>query len=219
MPAELPARAFFRYSVPIGRKPERLRVDGNLSEWPSGTLLPDLGELDGRRGFAEVRLTWDEQGLYVGLRVTNKRNVVSHRQRPRAADALFLWVATRDVRDVHRASRFCHQFVALPRGGGTDRQKATAWQSPIHRAREQAPQCEPGRLKVASAVEADSYGLELILPASVLNGFEPDECPRLGLTYLVCDHEHGWQSWTSPHHLPFDWDPSTWGTVELATGG
>jgi len=212
---ELPARAFFRYSVPIYRRPDRLRIDGSLGEWGEDTLLPDLGSMEGHPSFAEVRLAWDEEGLYVGLEVGGKTNVTSHRQQPHNADALFVWVDTRDVRDVHRASRFCHHFIAVPRVGGSGRKGAAAWQVPIRRAREQSPVCKPTQLKVASKVRKDGYGLELALTGGVLNGFDPGECSRLGFTYLVTDHEHGWQTWSVPGRMPFQVDPSTWATVEL----
>jgi len=213
--SELPARAFFSYAVPVPRRPERLRLDGSLGEWPEDALLPDLGQMEGRSGFAQVRLAWDEDGLYVGIDVRGKSNVVSHRQNPHSADALFLWVDTRDVRDAHRASRFCHHFVALPRGGGSQRRGATAWQAPIRRAREQAPLCDAKQLKVASRARKDGYGLELALTGGVLNGFDPEECSRLGFTFLVTDHELGWQTWSVPGRLPFQVDPSTWATVKL----
>ena len=216
MSVELPARAFFRYRVPISRKPSKLRVDGSLGEWDDATLLPDLRAVDGDPGFARMHLAWDEDGLYLALQVDGKTNIVSHRQHPRSADALFVWIDTRDVRDVHRAGRFCHQFAALPRGGGSDRHSATAWQLPIRRAREQAAICAPEKLKVASKVRKDGYSLELALPAAVLNGYDPSANPRLGFTYLVCDHELGGQTWSVPGGLPFDHDPSTWATVELA---
>ena len=50
---ELSARAFFRYDVPIGRRPAGLRVDGSLAEWGDDGLLPDLGQMEGREAFAE----------------------------------------------------------------------------------------------------------------------------------------------------------------------
>jgi hypothetical protein len=218
MRVELPARAFFSFRVPVAPKPQGLRVDGSLGEWGDATLLPDLRAMDGERSFAQVRLAWSAEGLYVGVHVEGKTQVVAHRQHPRSADALFVWIDTRDVRDVHRASRFCHQFVALPRGGGSDRRKATAWQLPIRRSRESAPLCSTTRLKVASKVREDGYSMELALPADVLNGYDPEESARLGFNYLVCDHELGGQTWSVPGGLPFDHDPSTWASVELTRG-
>lgn len=215
MAAELPARAFFKFRVPVSRRPAGLPLDGRLDGWDPGTRLPDLGALEGRPGFAHVHLTWDAAGLYFGVAVPGKTSVVSHRQHPRSADALFVWVDTRDVRDAHRASRYCHQFVALPRGGGSDRRQATAWQLPIRRARESAPLCSAAQVQVASDVQRDGYTMELTLPAAVLHGFAPEDNPRLGVNYLVCDHELGGQTWSVPPGLPFDYDPSTWAAVEL----
>lgn len=210
----LPPSAFFRYSIPVAPKPERLRIDGSLGEWPDQTLLPNFGEMDGRSSFANVHLTWGAAGLYIALHVPNKTTVVSHRQNPGSAESVTIWIDTRDVRDVHRASRFCHQFIALPRGGGADRRNATAWQTPIRWARENAPICDPKKLKIASKLTKDSYSLELAVPAEALNGYDPTESPRLGFCYLVSDHEHGRQFW-APRWMRFWQDPSAWPTIEL----
>ena len=212
---ELAARAFFRFEVPVVRRPAGLRIDGSLAEWTPDTALPDLGEMENRQSFARVHLSWDEDGLYVGLHVEGKTNVVSHRQHPHNAEALFLWIDTRDVRDAHRASRFCHQFVAMPRGGGPQRKGGAAWQQPIRRAREATPICQPQQLKVASKCRKDGYSLELAIPRSVLNGFDPDQNKRLGFAYLVTDHEHGHQTWSVPGRFPYNVDPSTWAAVKL----
>lgn len=214
---ELAARAFFRFEVPITGRPQGLRIDGSLKEWGSESVLPDLGQMEGREPFAQVRLSWDAEGLYVGLNVENKTSVVSHRQHPHNAESLTLWIDTRDVRDAHRASRFCHQFVAMPRGGGAQRKAATAWQAPIRRAREATPICQPQQLKVASRCGKDGYSLELALPRSVLNGYDPEENDRLGFAYLVTDHEHGHQTWSVPGRFPFSVDPSTWAAIRLPT--
>jgi hypothetical protein len=216
--SELPARAFFQFEVDIAPRPSGLRIDGSLIDWGDTGVLPHLGQMEGREAFAQVRLAWDADGLYVGLNVEDKTSVVSHRQHPHNADALFLWVDTRDVRDAHRASRFCHHFIALPRGGGAQRKSATAWQQPIRRAREATPICAPEQLRVASRCRKDGYGLELVLPRQVLNGFDPEENSRLGFTYLVTDHEHGNQTWSVPGRFPFQVDPSTWAAVRLAVG-
>ena len=54
MSVELPARAFFRYRVPLSRRPARLRVDGSLGEWDDATLLPDLRAMFARLPLAEA---------------------------------------------------------------------------------------------------------------------------------------------------------------------
>jgi hypothetical protein len=75
--------------------------------------------------------------------------------------------------------------------------------------------CDPSHLEVASKVNTDSFGLEFAMPATVLTGFDPSECRRLGFAYLVRDHEHGSQTWSTRSKFLFQYDPSTWGTVEL----
>jgi hypothetical protein len=215
MEFELPARAMFDFSVPVQALKGRISIDGSLDDWPPSFRLPDLAAIDGTPGFAAVYMAWDKGGLYFALDVASKAKVVCHGRRPHKGDALFLWVDTRDVRDALRAGRFCHHFIATPRGSGPGGSQAKAWQAPIHRAREQAPIGQPSQLHVASSIRQGGYALELALPAEVLNGYDPDECARLGLTYMITDVDHGQQLWNVPPHLPFGHDPSTWAAIEL----
>lgn len=150
MAFELPPRAMFDVCVPVRRRSGKLTVDGKLTEWSDEQLLPDLAALDGEPGFARVYMTWDGDGLYFAIDVGGKKKVASEPRRPWKADALHLWIDTRDVRDAMRAGRFCHHFIAMPRGGGRGGKSPKAWQSPIHRAREQAPICDENQLVVAA---------------------------------------------------------------------
>jgi hypothetical protein len=207
MTHDLPPRGMLGFSVPVLRRNRRLTIDGDLSDWSDRYRLPDLGALDGRPGFGEVYMAWDEQGLYFALAVSGKKGVSGAPKRPHKGDALFLWIDTRDVRDAMRAGRFCHHFLAIPR-------PLMAWQAPVPRAREQAPVCKPSELVVASRVGREGYELELALPAAVLSGYDPAECSRLGLTFQVTDGTRT-QLWNVPPNLPFQHDPSTWAVAEL----
>jgi len=218
MAPKLAQRAFFDFMVPVGPRPKTLRIDGSLREWDDKTLLPDFSLLEGKKGNANVHLAWDDAGLYLGLNVLGKKEIVSDPKHPGNTDAFFVWVDTRNVKGVHRASAFCHMFVALPTGGGKKRDKPFAAQRQINRARENSPQCDPKVLRVASRIRKDGYSLELAIPAKALHGFDPEDSPQLGFAYIVRDHELGPQTWTSPSGFPIWHDPSTWGTVEL-TGG
>lgn len=131
------------------------------------------------------------------------------------SDGLQVWLDTRDTHNVHRASRFCHRFACLPFGGGRKRNEPLADQLLINRARENARPVRPGDLKCRSEQRVDGYLLELFLPAAALTGFEPAEHPRLGFTYAVFDQELGEQAFTVGGELPYDEDPSLWGTLEL----
>ncbi len=61
-----------------------------------------------------------------------------------------------------------------------------------------------------------SYTLEVALPATGLNGFQPREFGRLGFNYALHDSQRGSQSWTVSRDRPQAVCPSAWGTLELA---
>jgi hypothetical protein len=59
------------------------------------------------------------------------------------------------------------------------------------------------------------YLLEAFLPASVLNGYAPDEHRRLGFFYAVRDDELGEQLLSVTPEFPYWEDPSLWSVLEL----
>lgn len=210
----IPSRALFRFAAPCRyRQPLWESASGALDE---SYRLPALGALDDQPSFADVRAAWSEQGLLFAVRVAGKRRApFCDDRRMTDSDGLQVWIDTRDTHNVHRASRFCHRFVCLPFGGGRRRDEAHADQLLINRARENANPVRPGDLRFRSEQRVDGYLLELCLPAPVLTGFDPAEHPRIGFTYCVLDQELGEQTFTVGEELPFDEDPSLWGTLEL----
>ena len=59
------------------------------------------------------------------------------------------------------------------------------------------------------------FGIEAFLPAAVLNGYDPDEHPRLGVYYAVRDAERGEQTPGVGAEFPYADDPSLWQGLEL----
>jgi hypothetical protein len=146
------------------------------------------------------------------------RNKTSYHLDPRNwanGDCLELWIDTRDLKDAHRANRYCHHFYFLPGGSGRDGKVPIGRQANVEHAREQAPPCPEEFIDVGLRRLKRSYQLEIRLPAAGLNGFNPDEFNRIGFTYLLHDSERGTQSWTAGTDLPVLSDPSLWGTLEL----
>lgn len=215
MPLEIPVRSFFNFCAPCVRLAAAPVVDGDLAEWPPDARLPDLAALQGEAPFAEVFAGWRDEGLFLALAVSGNAAVDVDRARPLKGDGLQVWLDTRDVRDAHRASRYCHHFYFLP---GKGRRKPTAGQVRIRRARAHGRVCDPEELSVASQTGPSGYTLEAHIPASALTGFDPSENRRLGFTYLLTDANLGRQAWTADEPLPVSYDPSLWGTVELTEG-
>jgi hypothetical protein len=212
MPLEIPVRSFFDFCAPCRRLSAAPVIDGDLSEWSEQSRLPDLAELSGDVSFADVSVGWTDEGLYLAVLVTGLAAVEVDAARPLRGDGLQVWVDTRDVRDAHRASRYCHHFYFLP---GKGRRKPAAGQIRIRRARAHGRACDPGELSVASRTGRSGYALEARIAASALTGFDPSENRRLGFTYLLKDGKLGRQAWTADEPLPVSYDPSLWGALEL----
>ena len=210
----LPERFLFRFAVPC-RYRKVFWADSGIG-LDESHRLPGLAELEGRAAPADVRAAWNETGLAFSVRVAGKKQKPWRRaSRVEDSDGLQLWIDTRDVHNIHRATRFCHWFVFLPQGGARGTGKPTAGMLPIHRARDAPNPVSAGRLKVRSEKRVDGYLLETFIPADALTGFDPAEHPRLGFTYAVLDRELGEQTFGAGSPMPYQEDPSLWATLEL----
>ena len=210
----LPTRFLFRFAAPC-RYDAKLGA-GKPCELHARHRLPLLGELDGQRGFGDVRIAWSEAGLGLSVRLEGKKHPSWCREsRLEDSDALQVWIDTRDTHNIHRASRFCHRFVFLPGGGGRNHEQPVADQLLVDRARENANPVRPGQLQLTSEKRVDGYVLSAFIPATALTGFNPADHPRLGFTYFLFDRELGQQYFSVGSEFPFPADPSLWGTLEL----
>jgi hypothetical protein len=246
----LPTRFLFRFSAPCRYKDPLWTKDG--AQLDETYRLVGLAELEAEKGispistqhpegrpgklapspfpplWADVRAAWSEAGLVVSADVQGKRQPPWCRaSRPEDSDGLQVWIDTRDVHNVHRASRFCHWFVVLagikgispitPHGppGAAHELDLSPLSLPINRAREQPQPVRKGLLKTRCKHRSDGYNLEVLIPAEALTGFDPAEHPRLGFTYAVIDRELGQQTFGVGSPMPYQEDPSLWATLEL----
>ena len=213
-PRLISPRFLFRYSIPC------LRRDP-IWGTPAATLgeehtLPPLAELDAAGSFADVRVAWHPRGLAFAVRVTGKRQPPWCRDaRPDESDGLRVWIDTRDTHTVHRAGKFCHQFMFMPAGSGRGLAEPFAEQLLIHRAKENARPVRPGVLQVRREKRVDGYLLEGFVPEVALSGYDSAEHSRLGFCYAVVDRELGEQTLTCGSEFPYREDPSLWATLEL----
>ncbi|MFH1570287.1 MAG: hypothetical protein ABIL09_20005 [Gemmatimonadota bacterium] len=211
----IPQRSFFSFTFRCPYRADPPIIDGNLRDWEAAYRVPDLAGVEGQEPFAPVYMAWNEAGLYLAVEVRRKTRYRIEPSSYWQGDCLEVWLDTRDVKDSHRATRFCHHFFFLPGGSGRDGRGPIGRQTTIDKAREQAPPCPEESIAVGLRRLKQSYQMEIHLPAAGLNGFQPGEFDRLGFNYLLRDCERGVQSWTVGRSPPLVHDPSTWGTAEL----
>ncbi len=216
MPELIPNRFLFKFEFPLHRCARAPKIDGRADKWNPKYLLPPMHQLDGEAGFGNVYAAWNEDGLYIACQVEGKSRL------PRCesatywkADNLRLMTDMRDTRNIRRATRFCQQFYFLPTGGKSQQRGPVAGSALVRRATQDAPVVKPGVIPIAARVGKTGYSLTAHLSASVLQGFDPAENPRIGLYYMLEDGELGQQSLTIGDDLNWSIDPSTWPTAKL----
>jgi hypothetical protein len=187
-----------------------------LLDLPETCRIDNFAGLDERVNFSDIRLAWNELGLGFQVAVRGKDQAPQgDSTRPRASDGVTLWLDTRDARTSHRATRYCHQFHFLPAAGGPERDEPIFVQSKIHRALQDAPASAGNAVPFQGERTKNGYRLEAFLPAAVLNGFDPEQIPRLGFFYAVRDAELGEQVLSVGSDFPYWEDPSLWSVLEL----
>ncbi len=207
---KLPARLLFRFAAACRYAPRRWSRDG--IDLPPEYRLPDLHSLDaGKHGFADFRMGWNEHGLLfsVGMELGGSLSV----RQPRSSEnseGIDLWIDTRDVHDVHRATRYCHHFFF-----SISARKVAASVAPIPNARGKPKEIDGALLCALLAFESDRLRIDGFIPAAAMTGYDPVEHPRLGFNYSVRRHAWGEQTFSNASPLPFRTDPSLWGTLEL----
>jgi len=182
--------------------------------------LPNLNRLEDsdlqHRLPYDFRIGWNETGLRFSLIVSEKKQPLWCRTaQPDESDGIQICLDTRDIKDIHRASRFCHRLLFMPIGSGRDQSQPSAAWLPIHRAKEHPNAIDLSQIKMQSKVLTEGYRLDIFLPGRILTGFEPTEYPSLGFHFVVRDREYGDSYFLAAPPLPHDQDPSLWGTLSM----
>lgn len=192
-------------------------VDDGIPDLPDKARLENFADVDAQTNFADVRFAWNELGLAVSLKVSGKSNFpIGDRERPRQSDGITIWIDTRGDRSSHRATRTCHQFHLLAAGDGSNKDEPCIVQTKINRALQDAPMVSISDVLFHCERTKKGYIIEAFFHAGMLNGFDPEQFPQLGLFYSVRDFELGEQTLSIPGEFPFWEDPSLWETMVLS---
>ncbi|MBS0605472.1 MAG: hypothetical protein JSR57_00865 [Verrucomicrobia bacterium] len=174
-------------------------------------FLPNTSAFLGEEAFADVALSWSEEGL-VAEATVNQPFEGAHYPRFSEGDALELFIDTRDLKNAGFVTRFCHHFVILPQ----EVQGIRALEITHFRTEDSHPLCDPSELQVDFAFDKKSYWLRAVIPASCLHGYDPDHFDRLGFTYRLNRPHGGPQHFAlRSHDWAIDQNPRLWATLKL----
>jgi hypothetical protein len=212
----LPQSFWFRVSLSCPKVEDMPRAKGRLLDLPESSALPDLGELEGRPSWVRVLVGYNSRGLGMTFEVADKAGPISPEpERTSGVDGVQVWVDTRDTRNVHRATRFCHRFVATLVPGKGRALEVDVSQKPIARAVSDAPTANSGLVQARAERTLSGWRLELFFPSEALHGFDPETNRRLGFYYQVTDPDRGDQFPGVGREFPIGEDPSLWATLTL----
>ncbi|MDR0870048.1 MAG: hypothetical protein LBN39_04575 [Planctomycetaceae bacterium] len=208
------SKFLFRFRFPC-RRIETLRLpNGGLDE---SYRLPSPDELDGGAVSPfDLRLAWHPDGLALSLSVNGKtRRPWCRIVNPEESDGLQICLDTRDMKDGHRATRFCHRLVFLPTGSGPSQSQPQVFWLPIHRAKQHPNPIATEQIRLSGKVFDGGYQIHTVIPSDVLTGYVPSEHPNLGFHFAVMDQELGNRYFLVSPPFPHDQDPSLWASLDL----
>lgn len=211
--SQVPKNLSFRYRIACKKISGTANAKTKLDE---SYRLPNFSHFEGMEAYGDVRIGWGNTGLVVSVEVKGKSKSLWCRESAiLESDGLQVWVDTRDTHNVHRATKFCHWFIAMPTGGGAKKDSPIGNMLKINRSREDSPMLNRQKVSVEAKVVKGGYKMTLFIPSKALNGWDADEQRNLGFNFAIIDSELGWQTLAIGPELPISEDPSLWQTIQL----
>lgn len=220
---QIPADFYFQLENLAHRHdnlPGSLSETGKMCDLGPEYRLMSSSDLGGQPDWVDVRSAWSPKGLAFVFDYKGPKKKES------GLVKLNIWIDTRNTRNVHRATRFCHQFrlefdptifIARKRGPReTIAPGAEPSQIRINRALADAPIANRDNIYTdLLANESGGFRLALFLEAEAMNGFDVDVNRLLGLAYRIQAPGRDWQRLGPGLEFPVTEDPSLWTVLEL----
>lgn len=211
--AQVPKNLLFRYKILCREFKSKSKTKFELGD---EYVLPNFGSFEGQFQFAQLRVGWCEDGLFIQAEISKKEQSLWCRESQLLdSDGVQIWIDTRDTHNVHRASKFCHWFILLPSGGGDDGEEPLANMLKINRSKDDSPSINRHKIDLNAKVTKAGYKLSAFIPGKALNGWDVNEQRNIGFNFSVVDRELGCQTLAVGPELPISEDPSLWQTLEL----
>jgi hypothetical protein len=200
--------------------PGNLEKSGSMCDLGPDYRIVSSSEIAGFPDFSDTRCAWSNQGLAL---VFDTRDLSKHIQ---GLVKLNIWVDTRNTRNVHRATRFCHQFrlefdpfVTIGRKRApheTMAPGAEPSQVRINRALADAPVANRDSIYTDLLLDGKGgFRLAIFLTHDALNGFDPNVNSLLGLAYRLQAPGQEMQRLGPGQEFPVQEDPSLWTVLDL----
>ena len=174
-------------------------------------LLPNLEALTSESPFAEVALGWSPDGIeiYVAIEQSYLKSIYPQYDK---GDSIELCIDTRDVKTSGYNTRFCHHFFFLPEAvEGLQAGELTKF-----RTEDAHPLCDSQELKIQCSFKSKSYTLNGFIPANCLEGYDPAQFDRMGMTYRINRADGPSQHFSvMAEDFKFQEQPSLWSSVRL----
>lgn len=199
-------------------------LNGELSDWPNAARIASIrhsktiGLERSRVPLPNVYAGWREEGLYLAFEVFDQDIQGAD---PKGwwwtRDCVEWWISTRPIPpDQNWYDPSCHQFFFVPQEFPRDGVSGTVgrWHRPGDALTDNLIP-EPN-VKQTARVLPGKYVVEMLIPATSLNNFNPTAQPRLGFNM----HARNWQNatdyfWSAPKEMQTQLRPNTWGTLYL----
>lgn len=170
-------------------------------------VLPNTSFLCNEEAFCEVYMGWNEQGLIVDA-VFSRPFHHSHYPQLEEGDAIEIFVDTRDTKPGTN-TRFCHHFFVLAK----EVEGVRSGELTRFRTEDRHEHCDPQDIfvKVFSG-----NSIQIVLSNRCLNGYDPLEVPRIGVSYRVHRSDGPSQHYSATtREFPLDQLPSLWSSARL----
>ena len=215
------------FSVPFLARP--IKINGEISEWPSACRLPSIrpglavGTDRDRQPEPNVLLGWNNEGLSIAFEVFDRDvNVAPATGWWWARDCVEFWISTRPTPpDQNHYDPYCHHFffvpVDFPSREGTSG-VVGRWHCPGDGLKESLiPHPDVKSVtRVFCRITIPRHA-ELFIPAKALNGWDPQNNPRLSFNVHVRNYQHAAEFfWSAPKQVMTQCRPGTWGQIALS---
>lgn len=210
----IPARSLFHFAIPCYYQQPLWGDEGALLS--ETHVLPNLGEIEHVSSRVQVRAGWNEEAFAAQFRVFDPR-LLAWLAKGRGAVSISVWINTRAVQGIHRATKFCHWFEIEASKGRTGLGETRVNWRAIPRAKE-TPNSPPPQTVIANVTldpNRQHYSVSALFRRESLTGYDPREYPQIGFNYEVKHAAEESTTFSAGAPLRYQDDPSLWITLDL----